>query len=123
GPMSFRLIVQPTVAVILAIRAGLLDAREGRPPFLWTLLTNADARRELLRGAWKDVGTVFLVALVLDAVYQIIVNSWIYPLEMLLTATILAFVPYVVLRGLVTRVARRRPAGTDAKGPPPGDRR
>ena len=28
GPMTFRLILQPTMAVFLAIRAGLKDARE-----------------------------------------------------------------------------------------------
>jgi len=31
GPMNFRLVIQPTVAGILAIRAGLKDARGGRP--------------------------------------------------------------------------------------------
>ena len=40
GPMHLRLIVQPTVAAILAIRAGLRDARQDRPPFLSTLLRN-----------------------------------------------------------------------------------
>src|SRR4051812_14105605 len=33
GPMNFRLIIQPLIACILAVRAGLQDAREntGRP--------------------------------------------------------------------------------------------
>jgi hypothetical protein len=31
GPMNFRLIIQPAVAIFIAIRAGLNDAREGRP--------------------------------------------------------------------------------------------
>ena len=30
GPMTFRLILQPTMAALLALRAGLKDAREGR---------------------------------------------------------------------------------------------
>ena len=55
GPMYLRLIAQPTVAAILAIRAGLRDARQGRPPFLSTLLRNPAHRRELLRQRWKDV--------------------------------------------------------------------
>ena len=63
GPMSFRFLVQPAVAIIFAVRAGLRDARAGRPPFLWKLLTKSDHRRELLRQGWKDVGTVFIVAL------------------------------------------------------------
>jgi hypothetical protein len=29
GPMSFRLLIQPAVAIFFAIRAGLQDARQG----------------------------------------------------------------------------------------------
>ena len=32
GPLSFRLILQPVMATILAILDGLKDARTGRPP-------------------------------------------------------------------------------------------
>jgi hypothetical protein len=31
GPLTFRLILQPTMAALLAIRAGVKDVREGRP--------------------------------------------------------------------------------------------
>lgn len=40
GPMNLRLIIQPTVATILAIRAGFRDARQDRPPFFWAVLWN-----------------------------------------------------------------------------------
>jgi len=110
GPMNLRLLIQPAVAVFFAIRAGLRDARSCRPPFLWTVFSDPDQRRELLRQGWRDIGTVFIVALILDLIYQIIVNSGIYVLESLLTATILAILPYAMIRGLVTRLARRQPA-------------
>jgi len=116
--MTFRLIVQPAVAVLLAIRAGLHDARGGQPPFLWTVFSNPGRRHDLLRQARNDVGTVFIVALVLDSIYQVIVHSGIYVLELLLTATILALVPYVIVRGLVTRLARRQSAVSLADGRP-----
>jgi hypothetical protein len=119
--MSFRLILQPAVAILLALRAGMRDAREGRPPFLWAVLSDQSCRRELMRQGWKDVGNVFLVALVLDSIYQVMVHSGIYALELLLTATILALVPYVIVRGLVTRLARRRSAVSRADERP-GDR-
>jgi hypothetical protein len=115
GPMTFRLIIQPAVAIIFAIRAGLRDARNGQRPFLWTVLSNTSRRRELLRQGWGDVGTVFIVALILDAIYQVIAHSAIYTLELLLAATILALVPYALLRGLVTRLARQRSAMTRIK--------
>jgi hypothetical protein len=34
----FRLILQPTLAIILGIRLGLADARAGHPPFLARLI-------------------------------------------------------------------------------------
>lgn len=110
GPMNFRLIIQPAVAILFAIRAGLRDARNGQPPFLWAIFSDPGQRRELLRQGWKDVGTVFIVALILDSIYQVIVHSGIYTLELLITATILAIVPYAMIRGLVTRIVRRQSA-------------
>jgi hypothetical protein len=118
GPMTLRLIIEPSVAVLFAIWAGLRDAREGQPPFLWTVFSNPGRRHELLRQARNDVGRVFIVALVLDAIYQVIVHSGIYALELLVTATILALVPYVIIRGLVTRLARRQSALSRAAGRP-----
>jgi hypothetical protein len=116
--MTFRLIIQPAVAALFAIRAGLHDAREGQAPFLWIVFSNPGRRHELLRQARNDVGNVFIVALVLDSIYQVIVRSGIYALELLLTTTILALVPYVIVRGLVTRLARRQSAVSRADGRP-----
>jgi len=116
GPMNFRLLIQPAVAILFAIRAGLRDARNGQSPFLWAIFSNPGQRRELLRQGWKDVGTVFIVALILDSIYQVIVHSGIYTLELLITATILAIVPYAMFRGLVTRLARRQSADDGQPG-------
>lgn len=107
GPMNFRLIIQPTVATLLAIRAGLKDAREGRPTFLWTVVTNRKQRPELFRQGIKDVEKVLAIAVVLDAIYQLIVQRGVYVLELLIVAISLAVVPYVLLRGPVSRIARR----------------
>lgn len=108
GPMSFRLLVQPLVAALLAVRAGARDAREGRAPFLWELLVLRQRRAELLREAAKDIGRVFVVAIVLDVAYELLVHRWVYPLQAVIVATVLAIVPYVLLRGPVTRLLRRR---------------
>ena len=105
GPLSFRLLLQPTIAVVLAIKAGLADAQAGKPPYLWSMLTNADDRRDLLRSGWKSVAKVFIMALVIDVVYQLIVARWVYPLESLIVAFILAVVPYLLVRGPVNRIA------------------
>ncbi len=104
--MCFRLLIQPAVAIFFAVRAGLRDARQGKPSFLWAVLSDPGSRQERLRQVWKDVGTVFIVALVLDSIYQVIVHAGIFTLELLITATVLALVPYVISRGLVTLIAQ-----------------
>jgi hypothetical protein len=111
GPMNFRLIIQPAVAIFIAIRAGLNDAREGRPAFFWAALSNRAYRPELLRQGWKDVGKVFILAIVLDSIYQLIVHRGVYFLELIITASVLAIVPYVLVRGPVNRIARTKQSG------------
>ena len=108
GPMSFRFILQPLMAVIFAVRDGRRDAREGKAPYFWSLLNNPGHRRDLLRSGWKSVGKVFVIALVLDAVYQFITVRRFYPVEALMVALVLAIVPYLVLRGPVNRLIPRK---------------
>jgi len=108
GPMTFRLILQPIMAAIFAVRSGLKDAKEGKPAYFWALFTDSVNRRDLLRDGWKSVGRVFVFAIIIDLVYQWIVLRWFYPGEALLVAAILAFIPYLVIRGPVNRIARRR---------------
>jgi hypothetical protein len=57
-----RLLVQPTVAAIFAVRAGWRDARAHRPRYLWSVVTNPATRRDLLRQELADVGKVFVVS-------------------------------------------------------------
>ena len=45
GPMSFRLLLQPMMALIFAIREGLKDAREGRPAYFYSLFSSATCVR------------------------------------------------------------------------------
>jgi hypothetical protein len=107
GPMTFRLILQPAMAALLAFRAGLKDAREGRPPYFWTVLTDRAQRVDLLREGWRAIGRVFFLAVIMDVIYQWIVQRWIYPGEMVLVALLLAVVPYLLIRGPLNRIARR----------------
>jgi hypothetical protein len=118
GPMKFRLVLQPCMAAFFAIRAGLADAKAGKPPYLWTLISDPSQREGLLRDGWKSVGKVFILAVVLDVVYQIIELRFVYVGEALIVAFILAFVPYLVLRGIVTRIARdKKVAQTPTRKP------
>jgi hypothetical protein len=106
GPMSFRLVLQPAVAAIIALRAGLQDARAGRPPFNWAVVSDPLHRRDLLREGFKAIAKVFVMAVVIDVVYQLRVYRTIYPIEALLVAFLLACVPYLLIRGPADRLMR-----------------
>jgi hypothetical protein len=105
GPMSFRLVLQPTMA-IFAIRDGLKDAREGRPAYFYSLFTDQANRRSRLREGFKAVSRVFVFAIIMDLFYQVTVFRWFYPLQALIVAFVLAFLPYILLRGPVNRITR-----------------
>ena len=116
GPMQFRLMMQPLMASIYAIKSGLNDARNGEPPYFWALFTNPDHRRAMLRDGWKSIRNTFIFAIVMDLIYQLIAQRTFYPGEAVIVAIILAVIPYLIVRGpanLILRhfVTRRAPVG------------
>ena len=71
GTMRFRFILQPTMALIFATIDGLKDAKSGKAPYFWSLFTEPQHRIERLKHGWKSVGKVFVLAIVLDVIFQI----------------------------------------------------
>ena len=107
GPLHFRLFVQPLMAILFAARDGRRDAREGRHAYLWSFLTDPSQRRYLLESGWKGISKVFVLALALDVAYQFIEWHALKPLQAVLTAAVLAALPYALLRGPANRLTRR----------------
>ena len=105
GPMAFRFFVQPAVASFFACRDGILDARKHKPAYFWTLFVSSGNRRELLREGWRSAGGVFIMAIVIDLVYQTVVVRGFRPVQAVFVGVLLALLPYVILRGPVTRIA------------------
>lgn len=106
GPMTFRFILQPAMALVAAIHDGLRDARTGRSPYLWTLLTNSATRPSQLYEGVIATSRIILLGLVMDIIYQFIVLKSFYPGQAVVVALALAFLPYVLLRGPILRIAR-----------------
>ena len=119
GPLNFRLVVMPTVVSILAIRAHLRDVREGKPVFFGAFVTSPTERRRLVRSGLKDFGKVFVVACVLDTVYQLIALKGFYPGETIFVAVVCAIVPYFLVRGPITRLVHLLLHRRDASPEPP----
>lgn len=107
GPMTFRFILQPLMALLAALHDGLKDARTGRSPYFWTVLTDRAERGGRLWEGLIATSRIILLGLVMDGIYQFTVLKTFYPGEMVIIAILLAFVPYLLLRGPIARIARR----------------
>lgn len=120
GPLAFRFLLQPTMAALLGVRAGLRDARAGRPAYAWLIVSQRGDRRGLLLEGWRDVAKLFTVAVIVDLVYEIIVYRWLYPGQALVVASVLAIPTYLIVRGPANRIARAvlaRGAAVDGERP------
>lgn len=104
GPLHFRFLLQPIMATFFAFRDGRLDAEQNRDPYFWTILTNPEHRRFLLKDGWKGISKVFILALVLDFIYQFIVLRSLNVKTALIVACLLSIIPYGILRGPFNRL-------------------
>lgn len=118
GAMSFRFFLQPAMAAIAATYDGIRDAQLGRSPYFWTIVTDPNKRAERLREGWVSTARIILLGIGMDTIYQLKTFGTFYPGEALLIALALAFVPYLLLRGPVERIAHWW-LTSRAGGPPP----
>ena len=108
GPMTFRLILQPTMAMLNAAFDGVKDARAGEPPYFWSLFQDPERATQQLIAGLKSVARVISLGAAMDVIYQLRVFGWVYPGELVAVVLTLAFVPYVLVRGPVNRIVRWR---------------
>jgi hypothetical protein len=106
GPMTFRFILQPVMATVLAAIDGWRDARSGAPAYLWGIVFGPGTRADRLYDGVIATSRVILLGLVMDAVYQFMMFDSFYPGEAAIMAVLLAFLPYLLLRGPFSRLAR-----------------
>jgi hypothetical protein len=110
GPLNLRFYIQPAISIFFTIRAGLADARQGAVPYLWRFLVSKGKRTAIVKEGWSHVGKVFIMGVTLDVVYQLIAlfktesQTYFYPLESVIVAIALAIVPYLLLRGPISRL-------------------
>lgn len=107
GPMAFRFVLQPVMAAIAAVIDGLKDARLGRSPYFWTIIRDSQKRLRRLREGLISTARIILLGIGMDAIYQYKVLHAFYPGEAAIIALTLAVIPYFIIRGPVSRIARR----------------
>ena len=107
GPLAFRLVLQPLMAVYLASRDGWHDAKNNRTPYLWTILHDPEHRRPRLREGVTSMTRLLLLTAGTDLLYQVIRLGAIRPLETVFITFVLAFIPYLIVRGPAARIGRQ----------------
>jgi hypothetical protein len=92
------------------LRDGLRFAREGRSFLLWGGPKDPAERWAQFWLGWRSIGKVFVLAIVLDVIYQLWVLHWVYVPQLLFVAVVVAVLPYLLVRGAVNFLAaiRRR---------------
>jgi hypothetical protein len=106
GPLAFRFMLQPLVTTLFAIRDGIRDAQTGRSPYFWTVLRDPLQRRQRLKEGLRATAKIVAFGVAVDALYQFSVLNGFYPGEAIIVALFLGFVPYLLVRGPVNRIAR-----------------
>jgi hypothetical protein len=106
GPMSFRFILQPLMSAIVAIHDSVKDARSGRLRHFWTVADNRRERMGRLREGLIATARIILLGMAMDVIYQFLVFKTFYPAQALLIALLLAFVPYLLIRGPAIHIVR-----------------
>ena len=94
GPMKLRLVLQPLIVAVFAVRAGLRDVRAGRPPYFWSIFTAGHGDRwNLIRDGWGDAGRCFVAAVSLDLLYQLLVLNAVRPVQALVVVATIGILP------------------------------
>jgi hypothetical protein len=123
GPMNFRFILQPVIAILLGIRDGRADAKSGTPPFLFLVFTDRENRRRNLVQALKGLLVPIALGTVLDGISQYLIFRdepgrlvIVHPLAALGVGTTVIGVPYALARSITCNLLTRKRNSISARG-------
>lgn len=119
GPYAFRFVLQPLMSLVMAARDGIKDSKTGKTPYLWHIAsTDPQSRRAAIKEGLSSTGRIMLIGILIDALYQYkAMNGLVRPLEAVTLAFILGFLPYLLFRGPIARLARILRNRSDAAKP------
>jgi hypothetical protein len=108
GSFQLRLILQPLAAVLLGLRFGIRDAKQGKVPIVKAIAETKGGRGGVLAHAARDAIVPLVVALVLDSILQHMINGRIRPLAAVIVGSLLVFLPFLLVRALANRLWTHR---------------
>ena len=108
GSFQLRLILQPLAAMLLGLRFGIRDAKQGLAPFFKDVAHSRGQRGSMVRHSARDALVPLIVALVLDSILQHMINGRVRPLAALIVGGLLVFLPFLIIRALSNRLWTHR---------------
>jgi len=106
GPMNLRFVLQPVMAIVLAIRDGRRDALAEAPPFIHNILFGSGERTAHLESAARGLTVPAMVGTVADAIAQFLLFGSVQPSAAVLVGVGVLAIPYAVTRELANRILR-----------------
>ena len=85
------------------------DARLGRRPYAWALIHGVRDPHGRGGRLWEGIlstARILILGVAIDIIYQWKELDTFYPIQAAVIAILLAFVPYLLLRGPIERIAR-----------------
>jgi hypothetical protein len=107
GKGQLRLIIQPLVAVLLGMRLGIADAKEGQDPYLLRMLWTGKQRGSLFKESLRQVVMPLTVAVAVDVILQHHTLGHVRPLAALVVGGLLVWLPFAIARALTNRAWKR----------------
>jgi len=103
GPGRFRFLFQPAIAMLLGIIGGKKDSAQGRPPYIYGILSGKFDRKEALKEGLDSIGTTLIIGVLADVIFQMILFRIVHILPALILGPILIALPYATARALSNR--------------------
>jgi hypothetical protein len=110
GPFSFRFVLQPIVAIVLGVRDGIRDGRQGTQSFLLDFLGNPHSRKPHLQQALRRLFLPPTVAIILDGLVQFLLFGWVRVSGAVTAGPVLMGLPYIIARAVTNWIVFRRTA-------------
>jgi hypothetical protein len=111
GKFQIRLILQPFLAILLGLKFGIRDAKEGHRPFFQRLAAGDDHRGHLFKQSMRDAIIPLCIAFIIDSILQKMILGRIRPGAAIVVGALLVYLPFVIVRALANRAWTRRHLG------------
>jgi hypothetical protein len=108
GPFHMRLLFQPLIAIILGIRNGSHDAREGNPPYIFEVFSNRSNRRDIIYEGIRAILIPLIIGIILDAIFQYMIFSKIRFYGSIIVGIVIIGLPYSLSRGITNRIKSKK---------------